>query len=289
VDAFVVARVPLERDLDLLIVLVDLVAGDALEQRVLRGVEVLHEVDDAAGVAVRDLLLLVLALVDEVDLEAFVEEGHRLQALEHGAGHELDALGHEHGGIRPERDGGAGPVARRLPDGLQLRLRLAALGELLPVAGAIAVDLDDEALGQRVHDAHTDAVEPAGDLVAVAAELATGVQHGEHDLDGALALVRPRGVRVDRDAAPVVLDAAGAVGEQVHIDAVGVARHRLVDGVVDHLPDEVVQPGEAGRADVHPRPFADGIEALEDLDVLGAVVGLGLAQDARSREGWMLR
>src|SRR5690606_5345238 len=34
---------------------------------------------------------------------------------------------------------------------------------------------------------------------------------------------------------------------------------------------EVVQAGEAGRADVHARALADGFEALEDLDVLGAV------------------
>ena len=50
-----------------------------------------------------------------------------------------------------------------------------------------------------------------------------------------------------------------------------VARHRLVDRVVDDLPDQVVQPGEAGRADVHARPFADRIEAFEDLDRVGVV------------------
>ena len=58
VDAVVVAGVPLERDLDLLVLLVDLEVADALEQRLLRGVEVLDEVDDAAGVLVGDLLLV---------------------------------------------------------------------------------------------------------------------------------------------------------------------------------------------------------------------------------------
>ena len=80
-------------------------------------------------------------------------------------------------------------------------------------------------------------METAGDLVAVAAELAAGVQHGEHDLGRALALVRAGRIRIDRNAAPVVVDTAAAVGEQRDRDARAEARHRLVDGVVDDLPD----------------------------------------------------
>ena len=115
-------------------------------------------------------------------------------------------------------------------------------------------------------------METTGDLVALAAELAAGMEHGEHDLGRALALVATDRVGVDGDAAPVVLDAAAAVGEQGDADAVGEAGHRLVDGVVDDLPDEVVQAGEPGGADVHARALAHRIEALEHLDVLGAVV-----------------
>ena len=76
----------------------------------------------------------------------------------------------------------------------------------------------------------------------------------------------------------VVFDPTATVGLEHDVDPFAVARHRLVDGVVDDLPDEVVQPGQAGRTDVHPRPFADGIEAFEDLDVLGAVVAAAAAR-----------
>ena len=249
-------------------------AADLREQRLLRGVEVLHEVDEAAPVLVGDLLLLLRALVVEDDLQAPVEEGHRLQPLEHGAGDELGALGDEHRRVRPERDRGAALAAarRRRADDLHLALRLAALGVLLAVALAVAVDLEQQALGQRVDDADADAVEAARDLVAAAAELAAGVQHGQHDLGRALALVRAGRVGVDRDAAAVVVDAAAAVGEQRDDDARAVAGHRLVDGVVDDLPDEVVEAGEPGRADVHAGALADRVEALQDLDVLGPVV-----------------
>ena len=116
-------------------------------------------------------------------------------------------------------------------------------------------------------------MQSAGDLVALAAELAAGVQHGEHDLGRALALVRTGRVRIDRDAASVVVDAAAAVGEQRDPDPCREAGHRLVDGVVDDLPDEVMEAGETGRADVHPGALADGVETLQNLDVLGPVIG----------------
>ena len=58
-----------------------------------------------------------------------------------------------------------------------------------------------------------------------------------------------------------------------------------VDRVVDHLPDEVVQPGQTGGADVHAGALADRIETLQDLDVLGVV----LAVRARGSGGAVVR
>ena len=52
---------------------------------------------------------------------------------------------------------------------------------------------------------------------------------------------------------------------------VGVPGHRLVDGVVDDLPDQVVQTALAGGADVHARTFADGLQTFENGDGVGAV------------------
>ena len=79
---------------------------------------------------------------------------------------------------------------------------------------------------------------------------------------------------VDRDAATVVDDLDAAVGEHRDDDPVAVAGQRLVDGVVDDLPHQVVQAALAGRADVHARALAHRLEALEDLD-RGGVVGRG--------------
>ena len=123
--------------------------------------------------------------------------------------------------------------------------------------------------GQRVDDRDAHAVQAARHLVAAAAELAAGVQHGQHDLGRrGLAVL---GVTADRDAPAVVDDLAAAVGQQRDVDAGAVAGHGLVDRVVDDLVDEVVQPGRAGGADVHARTPADGFETFENLDVLRVV------------------
>ena len=167
--------------------------------------------------------------------------------------------------VGQERDRRAGLV--RDPDRLHLALRDAAR-ELLPVDLAVALDLGDEPLRERVHDRDADAVQAAGDLVALAAELAAGVELRQDDRERRQALLLDH---VDRDAAAAVAHGDRVVGVDRDLDRVVVARHRLVDGVVDDLVDEVVEAAQTGRADVHPGPQADGLEALEDRDVLCGV------------------
>src|SRR5690606_26883647 len=82
-------------------------------------------------------------------------------------------------------------------------------------------------------------------------------------------------VDVGGDAAAVVCDRHRAVGVEDHLHQVGVAGERLVDGVVDHLIYHVVQArAVVGVADVHARAFAHRVQALQDLDGVGAVGGL---------------
>ena len=64
------------------------------------------------------------------------------------------------------------------------------------------------------------------------------------------------------------------IGVNGDVDGVAVAGHGLVDRVVDHLVDEVVQTAQGRVADVHAGPFADGLDAFEHPDV-GFGVGRG--------------
>ena len=162
------------------------------------------------------------------------------------------------------------PVPRAGAELLQRADRLALLEAHLPLR-AVALDGGDQLLRQRVDDAGADAVEAAGGLVAAVLELAAGVQHREDHLEGALLRAR---MLVDRDAAAVVFDRdRRSVVVQRDADVRGVAVHRLVDGVVENFPDEVVQPGRADAADIHAGTLADRLQTFENGDVFRGVLG----------------
>ena len=78
-----------------------------------------------------------------------------------------------------------------------------------------------------------------------------------------------------RDAAAIVLDRDRAVGVELDQDAVAMAGERLVDRIVRNLEHHVVEArAVVGVADVHAGPLAHRVEALEDLDAVGAIVVL---------------
>ena len=140
------------------------------------------------------------------------------------------------------------PGAARGTDLLQRTGRLAALERHLP-ARPVALDRRAQLGGQRVDDARADAVQTAGRLVVALLELSAGVEHREDHFERAL--LRRR-MLVDRNAAAIVGDRdRAAVLVQRDDDVRGEAVHRLVDGVVEHFPDEMVQAGGADAADVH--------------------------------------
>ena len=136
---------------------------------------------------------------------------------------------------------------------------------------AVAPDGELEPARQRVDHRDADAVQAAGHLIGVLVEFSAGVQLGHHHFGSRHAFA----VHAGRDAAAVVDHGHRAVGVERHQDLVGEAGERLVDGVVDHLVDHVMQAGAVvGVADIHARPFAHGVEALEDLDRFSVVVAV---------------
>ncbi|MPL85446.1 hypothetical protein SDC9_31414 [bioreactor metagenome] len=249
------------------------------DQRALRTVEVFHEFLDAAVVMQLDMQRLGRALVLEQDAHARVQEGKlaqpRLQRLEAVVEVREGALGVVGLGRGHEAHLGA-LLARRIAD-LAHMLDAFALLEAGEIDLVVAPDLELEPVGQRVHHRNADAVQTARHLVGVAAlvgvvEFAAGVQLGHDDLGRRDAFLV---VHVDRDAAAVVAHRDRAVGMDLHRDVIGIARKCLVDAVVDDLIDHVMQArAVVGVADIHARPFAHGLQALENLDGLRAVVGL---------------
>jgi len=81
-------------------------------------------------------------------------------------------------------------------------------------------------------------------------------------------------VDVHGNAATIVADGNGLIGMDGHPDILAIACQRLVDGVVDHLEDHVMQAGAiVGIADVHTGALANRIQSLEDLDGGAVVIG----------------
>ena len=267
VHALGVALVPLERDLDLEAVARAVEIDDIGVNRRLRLVQVLDERDDAAFV--QELVRLLITLVVDGDVQTAVQERQLAQPLREDVEAEVHGLEDER--VRLEGD----PRAALVRDSrlLDRRYRVTALISL-GVDLAAAPHLHLERLGERIHHRDADAVQPAGDLVRSLVELPAGVKLGHHHLRCGDAF---GGMQLHGDAAAVVIDGDARVDVDGDRDARALTRQRLVDGVVHDLEDEVMQPPLGGIADVHARALAYGLEALEDLDVLGAVARFGRA------------
>ncbi len=237
-----------ERHLDVLALEVD----DGVERlaRELLGEEVLEAVLRAKGLAV------------ECEGEAAVEEGVVPQ-------HILDELGAV-----------AEVAAEKLFVGRKLDERAVALGGLgdavvllqlapLEVDGlglALAEGLRAVDGGEGVDGLLADAVEADGFLESLRVVFRAGVDDGDAVEDLA-----------QRDAAAVVADAQGALG-QLDLDLAAAAHGELVDGVVDRLLEEDVDAvlgvgAVAEPADIHARAEADVLGRAEGLDAGFGVVG----------------
>src|ERR671918_35827 len=194
-------------------------------------------------------------------------------------------------GVGQEAYGGARPLAfLELAILCEVALREPALVALAPHV-PITPDLQLEPFGERVYHRGADAVQPARDLVTFAAELSTGVQRRHDDLGGWLVVLRHLAYR---HTAPVVGDRDGVVGVDGDEYLRTVSGQRLVYGIVDDLPDEVVKTPWPRRADVHTRAPLDGFEAFEDLDRTCIVSALGILgrRVSRQRTGpssWLVR
>jgi hypothetical protein len=257
-----VGVVPLHRHLD----------ADAVA--VVHGVENVRVQDGLGAVDVFDEalhpaaegedLLLAGALVVQLDAHAVVEEGQLAQPFGQDVVVELDVAEDFRAGMEVHL--GAAPLGGA---GHRQRRDRVAVAEFHHVGLAVAPDRELELAGQRVDHRHPDAVQAAGDLVAVAVELAARVQHRHHDFGGGAAFLR---VHVRGNAAAVVDHADRVVGVDDDLDLVAMARQGLVDGVVDDLEHHVVQAGAvAGVADVHARALAHRFQALEYLDAVRVV------------------
>ena len=205
-------------------------------------------------------------LIAEDDAHTAVQVGQLTQTGRERVVIELDATA-EDLDVRLEAHRGAGAAGISGGGGGERADRGAAL-KALAVLLPLPMNRDLHPLGEGVHHRHADAVQAARHLVPTGAELAAGVQDGEHGFQSAPAGAR---VHIGGNAATVIGDGAAAILVEDDEDLVAMASEGLVDRIVDHLVNEVMQTTGPRGADVHARPLTHRLQAFQHLDLLGAV------------------
>jgi len=97
------------------------------------------------------------------------------------------------------------------------------------------------------------------------------VQYGIDQLERCLVLVwlPPR-----RNARSIVYHLDTAITIQRHRDVVARASQGLIDGIIDHLVDQVVQCLDTGATHVHAGPTPDRFQPFQNLDLLRTILTL---------------
>ena len=76
---------------------------------------------------------------------------------------------------------------------------------------------------------------------------------------------------VDRHAAAIVADGQDIARRKFHLDAAGMAGHRLVHRIVEDFGGQMMQRVDVGAADIHAGAAAHGLQPFQNLDVLGGI------------------
>ena len=249
------------------IVLTALEVHNVLMEHVLALVQVLHEGDYAALVAVFFALYGVCALVSHRNGHALVEEGQ----LPHPAPQGIVVVikGVEYLVVGEEGYGSAGARVIAVRAHLLYSRHRVAVYVFLAVYYAVAADLRRKPTGKGVYHGQAHAVKSAGYLIAAAAELAPRVQHGKCHLQRGLVhlLMVAHGY-----AAAVVPDGYGIVRVYGDLDMGAVAPHGLVDGVIHQLLDQMVQSPHVRRAYIHAGAALYRLQPLKNLYLICVVV-----------------
>jgi hypothetical protein len=122
-------------------------------------------------------------------------------------------------------------------------------------------------------------VQAAGGLVNLGIEFAAGVQRAHDDFERRLILEFR--MRIDRDAAAIIVDDDKAARLHLHLDPGGVAGQRLVHGVIDDFREKMVQRFFIGAADIHAGTAAHRLQPLQHFDMFGGIAGLRAGAAAR--------
>lgn len=104
----------------------------------------------------------------------------------------------------------------------------------------------------------------AGDLITAIAKFTASVQDGHNNFNGRFADL----MHFNRNPAPIIDNGDAVIFSDFNKDMVTVTGQGLIDRVIDDFINQMMEPTGTDTADIHAWPFANGFEALQDLDLL---------------------
>ncbi len=271
VNVLAVPVVPLHAAFNRYVVLGAGEVNRVVDERLARAVKVPHKFLHTAFIVQHHLLGLAkvvqLAHVGESNMHPAVEERQFAQPVKQRIKTELDA-GES---LLARRKAHFGAVFTGVADDFQWVHRVTML-ELHAVDVPVTPNRQCQVNAQGIHHAHTHAVQPARNFIAVLVEFTARVQLGHNHFGSTYAFF---GMDAGGNPAPVILHTHTAVVVQRHQNPVAISRQRFVDGVIDHFIHHVVQTATViGVADVHAWALAHGIKAAQNLNAVLAIRGL---------------
>ena len=112
-------------------------------------------------------------------------------------------------------------------------------------------------------------MQTTADFIRTLVELTTCVEDGHHNLKGTLMQLF---VHINRDTTTVIFNGNGVILVYRNFDIMTVARHGLVDRIINGLVYQVMESLFTDVTNVHSRTLAHCLQAFQDLNVTGRVI-----------------
>jgi len=104
------------------------------------------------------------------------------------------------------------------------------------------------------------------------------MKRGHHRLKGRFFGL---GVDVNRDAAAVIGDLDSISRQKPHLDILGKTGQRLIQAVINTLPNQMVEALGTGRADVHAGTAPHRLQSFQNINIFRLITWNGIFRHLR--------
>ena len=149
------------------------------------------------------------------------------------------------------------------------RLIWLTFGILLYEHFTLTMDFSLQIVRKSVYAGYTDTMETSGNLIAVLAELTSGMKDCQHDLESRTVFLLMHSCR---NTTTVILYRDGVILIDKHFNVRTVACESLINTIVHNLIYKMVETSFADITDIHRRSLSHRLKAFQNLDTICGVL-----------------